>query len=142
MSSRNKNRKYLLCVIDVFTKYAWVKPLKGKNGKTVLNGFIEIVNEFNRKPNKLWIDQGSKFYNKLMQEWLDNIDILMYSTDNEGKSVIAERFIKTLKAKIYKKMTVNDSKFYHSYLNKLVDQYNNHHHHSIGKKAINTDYSA
>ena len=77
-----------------------------------------------------------------MQEWLHNINILMYSTDNEGKSAIAERFIKTLKAKIYQKMTVNDSKFYHSYLNKLVDQYNNNHHHSIGKKAINTDYSA
>ena len=59
-----------------------------------------------------------------MQEWLGNIDILMYSTHNEGKSVIAERFIKTLKSKIYKKMTANDNKSYLLYLNKLVDQYN------------------
>ena len=103
LSSKNKNVKYLLCVIDVFTKYAWVKPLKDKKGKTVLNAFIEIVNESNRKPNKLWVDQGREFYNKLMQEWLDNNDILMYSTHNEGKSVISERFIKALKAKIYKK---------------------------------------
>ena len=103
LSSKNKNVKYLLCVIDVFTKYAWVKPLKDKKGKTVLNAFIEIVNESNRKPNKLWVDQGREFYNKLMQEWLDNNDILMYSTHNEGKSVIGERFIKTLKSKIYKK---------------------------------------
>ena len=103
LSSKNKNVKYLLCVIDVFTKYAWVKPLKDKKGKTVLNAFMEIVNESNRKPNKLWVDQGREFYNKLMQEWLDNNDILMYSTHNEGNSVIAERFIKTLKAKIYKK---------------------------------------
>ena len=58
LSSKNKNVKYLLCVIDVFTKYAWVKPLKDKKGKTVLNAFIEIVNESNRKPNKLWVDQG------------------------------------------------------------------------------------
>ena len=100
VSSNNKNVKHLLCVIDVFTKYAWVKPLKDKKGKTVLNAFIEIVNESNRKPNKLWVDQGREFYNKLMQEWLDNNDILMYSTHNEGKSVIAERFIKTLKSKI------------------------------------------
>ena len=55
---KNKNVKYLLCVIDVFTKFAWVKPLKDEKGKTVLNAFTEIVNESNRKPNKLWVDQG------------------------------------------------------------------------------------
>ena len=103
LSSKNKNVKYLLCVIDVFTKYAWVKPLKDKKGKTVLNAFMEIVNESNRKPNKLWVDQGREFYNKLMQEWLDNNGGLMYSTRNERKSVISERFIKTLKGKIHKK---------------------------------------
>ena len=85
LSSKNKNVKYLLCVIDVFSKYVWVKPLKDKKGNTVLNAFIEIVNRSNRKANKLWTDQGIEFYNKLMQEWLDNNDILMYSTHNEGK---------------------------------------------------------
>ena len=70
-----------------------------------------------------------------MQKWLDNKDILMYSTHNEGKSVIAERFIKTLKAKIYKQMTANDSKSSLPYLNKIVDQYNNTYHHSINKKT-------
>ena len=142
MSSKNKNVKYLLCAIDVFTKYAWVKPLKDKNGKTVLNTFIEIVNESNRKPTKLWIDRGREFYIKLMQEQLDNNDILMYSTHNEGKSVIAERFIKILKSEIYKSMTASDSKSYLLYLNKLVDQYNNTYHHSIKKKPINAGYSA
>ena len=63
-----------------------------------------------------------------MQEWLDNNDILMYSTHNEGKSVITECFTKTLKAKIYKKMAANDSKSYIPYLNKLADQYNNSYH--------------
>ena len=58
LSSKNKNVKYLLCVIDVFTKYAWVKPLKDKKGKTVVNGFIGILNESNSKPNKLWVDFG------------------------------------------------------------------------------------
>ena len=85
-----------------FTKYAWAKPLKDKKDKTDLNAFIEIVNESNRKPNKLWVNQGREFYNKLMQ-WLDNNDILMYSTNNDCKSVIFERFIKTLKSEIYKK---------------------------------------
>ena len=67
--------------------------------------FMEVVNECNGKPNNLWVDQGREFYNKLMQEWLDNNDVLMYSIHNESKSVIAERFIETLKSKIYKKMT-------------------------------------
>ena len=64
-----------------------------KKKKIVLNAFIEIVNESNRKPNKLWVDQWREFYNKLMQEWLCNNDILMYYTYNEGKSIITERFI-------------------------------------------------
>ena len=72
---------------------------KNKKGKTVLNVFIEIVNESNPKPNKLWFDEVREFYHKLQQECLDNNDTLMYSTDNEGKSVIAERFVKTIKSK-------------------------------------------
>ena len=88
-SSKNKTVKYSLCVIDASTKYAWVKPLKDKKGKTILKDFIEIVNKSNRKPRKL--------YNKLTQELLGNIDILMYSTHSESKSVIAERFIKSIK---------------------------------------------
>ena len=66
----------------------------------------------------------------------------MYLIHNEGKSVIAERFIKKLKAKINKKMTANYIKFYVSYLNKLVGQYNNTYHHSVNKKPIDADYSA
>ena len=57
LSSKNKNVKYLFCAIDVFTKYAWVKPFKDNKDKTVLNTFTEIANESNRKPNKLWVDQ-------------------------------------------------------------------------------------
>ena len=69
-----------------------------------------------------------------MQERLDNNDILMYSAHNEGKSVVTEKFIKALKAKIYEKITANDSKSYLSYLKKLVDQYINTYHHSMNKK--------
>ena len=69
LSSKNENVKYLLRVIDAFTKYAWIKPLKDKKVNTVLNTFIEIVNESNGKRNKLWIDQGREFYNKFMEKW-------------------------------------------------------------------------
>ena len=82
---------------------------------------MEIVNQSNRKPIKLWVDQGREFYNSLMQELLDNNDILMYSTHNEGNPVFGERFMKTLKSKIYKRMTTNNNKSYLPYLNKLVD---------------------
>ena len=89
LSSKNRGVKYLLCVIDVFTKYGWVKPVKDKKAKTVIFGFIEIVNESNVKPNKLWVGQGREFYKRLMQKWLDYNDILIYSTHAEGKSVVA-----------------------------------------------------
>ena len=68
---------------------------KVKKVKQPLMFFIEIVNESNHKRDKLWVNQGREFYKKLMQEWLDNNNILMYSTHNESNSVIAERFIKT-----------------------------------------------
>ena len=128
LSSKNKNVKYFLCIIDVFTNYAWVKPLNDKKGKIVLNAFIEIVTEPNRKPNRLWVDQGREFYINLMQKWLKNNDILMYYTHNDGKSVIAEGFIKSIKK------AACDHNFYLPYLNKLVDQYNNTYHHSVNKK--------
>ena len=98
LSCKNKIVKYLLYVIDVFTKYTWVKSLKDKKRKTALNAFMKIVNESNRQPNRSWVNQEREIYNKLMQEWLDNNNIVMHLTHNEGKSVITQR----LKAKIYK----------------------------------------
>ena len=96
---------FLLCVIDHFNKYAWVIPLKNKKGTTITNTFQEILDESNHKPNKIWGDKGSEFYSRLMKSQLQDNNIEMYSTYNEGKSVVAERFIKTLKKKIYKYMT-------------------------------------
>ena len=141
LSSKNKNVKYLFYVIYFFPKYALVKPWKIEKGKSVLNSFIEIVNESSCKSNKLWVDQGRELYNKLMQEWFDNNDILMYSTHNVGKLVLSEELIKKWKAWIYKKMTDNDNKSYLCYLNKLVDQCNNTYHYSIGRIPVNADCS-
>ena len=89
LSSKIWGAKYSLCVVDVFTKYAWSKPLKADKAKTVFPGLIEIVDESNCKPNKLWVDQGKKLCNDSMQNWLDDNNILIYSTPNEGKSVVA-----------------------------------------------------
>ena len=84
-------------MIDIFTKYAWAKALKDKKAKAVLHGFVGIVNKSKRRPDKLLVDQGKEFYNSLMHKSLDNNDILLYSTHNEGNSVVVERFTRTLK---------------------------------------------
>ena len=100
LSKQNKGIKYLLCVIDLFSKYAFVVPLKDKKRASVVKGFEKIINESGRRPNKIWVDQGSEFYNKTFKNWLISEGIEMYSTHNEGKSVVAERFIRTLKNKL------------------------------------------
>ena len=69
------------------------------------NAFQKTLDNSMRKPNKTWVDKGSEFYNSSLKKWLKDNDIEMYSTHNEGKSVVAERFIRTLKSKIYKHMT-------------------------------------
>ena len=89
----------------MFSKYAWVVPLKDKKEVSIVNAFQKNLDSSKRKPNKIWGDQGSEFYNSVFRKSLKDNDISMYSTYNEGKSVVAERFIKTLKKKIYKHMT-------------------------------------
>ena len=105
ISKFNKEFRFLLCVIDIYSKYAWVIPLKDKKGITISNAFQKILNEPKRKPNKIWVDKGTEFYNRSIKSFLQNNDIEMYSTHNEGKSIIAERSIRALKNKIYKYMT-------------------------------------
>ena len=102
LSQYNKGIRFLLCVIDIFSKYAWVVPLKDKKGISIVKAFPIILKQSNTKLNKIWVDKGSEFYNAYFKKWLQDNDIVMYSTHNEGKSVVAERFIRTLKSKIYK----------------------------------------
>ena len=93
LSRKNKGIKFLLCAIDLYSKYAFVIPLENKKGISVTNGFNKIIKQSNRKPNKIWVDQGGEFYNSVFRKWLSDNDIIMYLTYNEGKSVVAERFI-------------------------------------------------
>ena len=101
LSKYNKGIKYLLCAIDLFSKYAWVIPIKDKKGTSIVNAFKKIISE-GRKPNKIWVDQGSEFYNNSFKDFFKINNTEMYSTYNEGKSVVAERFLRTLKNKIFK----------------------------------------
>ena len=99
LSRKNKGIKYLLYVIDLYSKYAFVVPLKDKKGISIVNAFDKIIKQSNRELNKIWVDQGGEFYNNVFEKCLSDNDINMYSTYNEGKSVVAERFIRTLKNK-------------------------------------------
>ena len=94
LSKKNKGIKYLIFAIDLYSKYAFVISLKGKKGISITNAFDKIIKQSKRKPNKIWVDQGGEFYNHVFKKWLSDNDIIMYSTYNEGKSVVAERFIK------------------------------------------------
>ena len=98
-SKFNEEICFLLCVIYIFSKYAWVVPLKGKKGITIANAFQKIICESNSKPNKIWVVKGSGFYNRSMISLLHDNDTEIYSTHNAAKSVVAERFIRTLKNK-------------------------------------------
>ena len=136
LSRKNKGIKYLLCAIDLYSKYAFAIPLKDKKGISIASGFNKIIKQFNRKPNKIWVDQGGEFYNNVFKKWLSDNNIIMYSTYNEGKSVVAERFIKTLKNKLYKNMTATGKNVYYDVLDDIVDKYNNTKHSTIKMKPI------
>ena len=84
----------------------------------------------------LWVDQGGEFYNNVFEKWLSDNDINMYSTYNEGKSVVAERFIRTLKNKLYKHMTATGKNVYYNVLDDIVNKYNNTKHSTIKMKPI------
>ena len=136
ISKYNKSIRYLLCAIDFFSKYAFVFSLKDKKGITIANVFQSILDNSERKPNKIWTDQGSELYNTHFKKWLKDNNIDMYSTHNEGKCIVAERFIRTLKNKIYKHTTANSENMYFNVLNDIVDEYNNTYHKSIKTKPI------
>ena len=125
-----------MCVIDIFSKYAWVVPLKDKKGVSIVDAFQKILDDSNRKPNKIWVDKGSEFYNSSSKKWLKDNDIEMHSIHNEGKSVVAEIFIKTLKTKIFKYTNSILKNVYIYKLDDIVNEYNNAHHRTIKMRPV------
>ena len=136
ISNLNKRSRFLLCVIDNFSKYACVVPLKDKKGVSIVNAFPKILDKSERKPNKIWVDKGSEFYNNSFIKWLKYNDIEIHSIHNEGESVVAERFIRTLKNKIYRYMTIISKNVYIDKLDDIVNEYNNAYHRTINMKPV------
>lgn len=126
---QNKGYKYLLMIIDVFSKYGWIVPLKNKTGLSVTAAFKTLFED--QTPSKLWTDDGKEFYNKDMNNLLEKHNIKIYSTKNEEKASVVERWNRTIKRNMWKYFTANNTHKYLDILQPLVDKYNNTYHHSI-----------
>ena len=117
-------------VIDVFSKFGWIRPLKDKRGQSVVDAFKDIF-KTKRKPKMLWTDKGSEFFNGIMKDLLHKNGVTLYTTENEEKSSVVERWNKTMKEQIFRMFSANNNTIYFDKLDKLVDQYNHHFHSSI-----------
>jgi transposase InsO family protein len=146
LATQNGGVRYLLTCIDVFSKYAWVVPLKSKNAETMVAGLEQLFHMAkDRQPAKLQTDKGKEFYCRPVQELLHRKGIHHFSTESENKAAVVERFNRTLKMRLYRYLTANNTKRYISALQQLVDGYNAAQHRSIGmapKDVRKTDETA
>ena len=133
MQKFNDGYRYLLVCIDVFSKYAWVIPLKNKTGPSLVEAFKVILSS-GRKPEKIMTDQGTEFLNKHFRALMKEEDIELYNTYNETKASIVERLIRTLKTKMWRYFTAKKTMRYIDMLPDLVFSYNHSIHRSIKTK--------
>ena len=127
-----KGYKYILTIIDIFSKYSWCVPLKTKTGIEITEAFKNIFSESGRIAKKLWCDKGTEFYNKTFLKFLKDNNCELYSTESELKACVIERFNRTLKDLMYRKFTeLDDNKDWLKVLPELVNEYNNRYHSTI-----------
>ena len=136
ISKYNKGIRFSLCAIDLFSKYAWVVPLKDTKGVIIVTAFQKILNYSKRKPNKIWVDQGSQFYNSQFKKFLKDNNIEIYSIYNDRESAVVEIFIKTWKNKIHKHMAAVSKNVYFDVLDDMVNKYNKTFHRTTEMKPI------
>ena len=115
---------FLLFVIDILSKCVWVVPVNSKRVVTITNAFQKILDEPNSKPNIIWLNKDSEVYSKLINSCRYDNDIEIYAIFNQGKSVVARRFIKMLKTKIFKYMTSISKNACIDKFDVIVNEYN------------------
>ena len=130
IAKANRGYRYLLTVVDVFSKYAWVEPVKSKTGKAVTAAFEKIL-KHGRTPRRLQTDDGKEFYNKTFQALMKRQDIVHFSTSGDTKASVVERFNRTLKERLYRYFTVKNTLKYLPVFKDLVMGYNRSYHRSI-----------
>lgn len=131
----NDGVKFLLTVIDLFSKYGWMIPLKDKSGAAVTKALKSIFKD--RKPEKMWVDKGKEFYNKSVKELIP-----LYSTENEEKASVVERWNRTMKEKMYKYFTANSTRRYIDVVDSLTKKYNDTVHSSIKMTPVSASNPA
>ena len=136
IEKQNNGYKYIFSVIDVFSKFGWLVPLKDKKATTILEELKHIINDIDVKPEKLWSDKGSEFYNKDMTQFLKRNKITQYSTYGENKAVVVERFNRTIKNWIWRIFTSKHTRNWVIILDELQEFYNNRVHRSIKMKPV------
>ena len=129
----NKGYKFLLTCIDVFSKFAWVVPLKNKTGESLVNGFQSIL-DLGRSSEKLQTDKGTEFLNRNFQSLLERNSIHFFTTNSELKASVVERFSRTLKTRMWKYFTAKNNRVYIDILQDIVHGYNNSCHRSIDRE--------
>ena len=134
-SDWNKGIKYLLMVIDVFSKFGWIEPLQNKKGESVAAAFEKIF-KLGRQPRLLWTDKGKEFYNKNVNQLLSRKNIKLYSTENEEKNSVAERFNRTIKQKMWKMFSANNNTIYVDKIDELLKNYNSSFHRSVQMSPV------
>ena len=139
-SEDNNGYKYLLVVIDIFSRYVWVEPLLDKSAIKIVNAF-KVVLKSGRKPRRLRSDAGTDFTSKKFQKFCLESDITHFTTHNEKQANYVERVIKTLKSKIYKYIHVNNNEKYINVLDQIVSAYNNRWHKGIKTEPVNVNDS-
>lgn len=134
----NNGYKYLLAVIDIFSRYAWVEPIKDKTAKEIVKAFNKILS-YGRKPRRLRTDAAKDFTSREFQRNLKNKNITHFTTHSEKQANYVERFIKTLKVRIWRNMRAKNSSRFIEDLPKLVDSYNKSWHSGILSEPINVN---
>ena len=132
LARQNRNFRYILVVLDIFSRFAWARPLKDKTGSSVASALQDIITSAGRQPKKIWSDRGTEFYNATVNRLLNRDGIELYSTHNEPKASIAERFIRTLRSKIESNFILSQTTVWYDILPELMREYNNSYHRSIG----------
>ena len=133
---QNKGYRYILNIVDCFSKYAFSVPLKDKKAETVLNAFKVVCKESGRVPEHIWVDEGKEFYNKKMDDWLKDNSINRYSTHGPHKSAVVERFNRTLKQNMWKLFTTYNTRNWIDILHRLINDYNNKTHSTTKIKPV------
>lgn len=140
LSRKNSGYKYILAVIDCFSKFAWCVPLKKKQPAEIIRGFEIIFEQCDYKPRNLHTDKGGEFTAKLFQKFLTDNNIVFYeASDPTTKAAICERYIRTMKSLIFKYFTYTNSQRYCDVLQSFVVLYNSRFHRSIGMAPVDVN---